>query len=506
MLGWRHGLPLAVAALAVLAVLAVAATGCEPAPDDAREAQIVAVLAAADEPYVRARPALSAGKYARMASGVIDFYRGTVPLFRSDMRTGSTTLAVSRFDLDVPLVPSIGDPHPENFGGLRAPDGTLAIEPNDFDTADRAPYLWDLRRLAVGLALAALASNPDDADAHGRVVGARRAIVRSAIAGYRAGIEAAARGEAPARVTAATDPILASVIRRSERDHARRRELTDLTVLDGDRRVLLRGPIDPEDPQKVYADLPPFALAELPGALERWRRTLVAPPPEEHVRLLDAVRVFGSGVASWPRTRVVLLVRGPTDAPDDDWMLELKELGDSMIGGLWPPGVHADSVGERVVRSARMAWARPDAEPFWGWTTWLGLPCQIRLESEGHKGVRVARMVGEEGTPEALTALGAVLGDIVARVHASGPGGIENARAVYARIAIDPEGFLDEQADACVAYAELVVADHLRFARSLHRPDGLRLGIPFDPSDAPRPDIAAVFGVPPPLPPLPSSP
>lgn len=505
MLGRRPVL-LLTAAATLGVVVAGAAAGCDPSPADAREAQIVAVLAAADEPYVRARPALSAGKYARMAGGVFAFYRGTVPVFRSDMRTGSTTLAVSRFDLDVPLVPSIGDPHPENFGGLRAADGTLAIEPNDFDTADRAPYLWDVRRLAVGLALAALASNPDDAEARRLVVDARRDIVRSAVAGYRAGIEAAARGEPPARVTAATDPILASVLRRSERDHARRRELTDLTVLDGERRVLKRGQIDPEDPQKVYADLPPFALAELPGAIERWRRTLLAPPPPEHVRLLDAARVFGSGVASWPRARVVLLVRGPTDDPADDLMLELKELGDSMIGGLLPPGVHDDSVGERVVRSARRAWARPDAEPFWGWTTWLGLPCQIRLESEGHKGVNVARMEGEEGTPEALAALGAVLGGVVARVHSAGPDGVEKARAVYARIAIDPEGFLDEQADVGVAYAELVVADHGRFARSLHRPDGLRLGIPFDPNDAARPDVAAVLGVPPPPPPLPSSP
>src|SRR5262249_35398395 len=157
------------------------------------------------------------------------------------------------------------------------------------------------------------------------------------------------------------------------------------------------------------------------------------------LRLLDAVREFGSGVASWPRLRAILLVRGPTDDPADDVLLELKEVGDSGIAGLYPPGVYHDSVGQRVVHSARGAWARADAEPLWGWTDLLGFPCQIRRESEGQKNVRVARMAGGEGTPEAIAALATTLGTLVARVHASGPAGIDNARAIYKRIASSPE-------------------------------------------------------------------
>jgi uncharacterized protein (DUF2252 family) len=485
-------------------LLAAFAGGCEDQLADAREAQIVSVMAAADEPYIRSRPLLSAGKYTRMAVGLFDFYRGTLPVFRSDMRSGSTTLAVSSFDLDVPLVPSLGDPHPENFGGLRATDGSIALEPNDFDAADRAPYLWDVRRLAAGVALAAMRSNPEDEMARRLATDARRVIARAAVTGYRAGIEAAARGSMPARVTDATSPIVADVLQRSDRDQATRRELSDLTVLEGSRRLLKRGPVDPDDAQNVYADLPKTALASLPDAIERWRRTLLVPPPPDHVRLLDAVREFGSGIASWPRVRVILLVRGPTDDPGDDLLLELKELADSGIAGLYPPGVYFDTVGERVVRSARLAWARPDAEPFWGWTEWLGFPCQIRLESEGQKNVRVARMAGGEGTPEAIASLATVLGTIVARVHSSGADGAANARAIHKRIAQDPERFLDEQADVGIAYADVVLADHRRFVRFLHGRSGLRLGIPFDPSDAARPDLAALFGVPPSLPALPS--
>jgi hypothetical protein len=89
---------------------------CDDAPADAREAQIVSVMASADESVIRARPGLSAGKYTKMAAGPFEFYRGTVPVFRTDYRSGTTSLAISHFALDLPLVPSTGDPHPENFG------------------------------------------------------------------------------------------------------------------------------------------------------------------------------------------------------------------------------------------------------------------------------------------------------------------------------------------------------------------------------------------------------
>lgn len=487
-------------------VFGVATTGCDQAPADAREGQITSVIASADEPLIRARPDLVAGKYVRMALGAFDFFRGTVPLYRSDLRSGTTTLATSRFDLDFPLVASLGDPHPENFGALRAGDGTLGIEPNDFDAADRAPYLWDVRRLAAGVALAASLSNVDDAGARERTAKERRAIARAGVEGYRAGILAAAAGNVSGRVTEADgNPILEDVFSRAERDQKARRELVDRTKLEGTTRRLVRGVADPEDPQNVYAELPSFARASLQAALDRYRGSLLVPPPAEHLRIVDAVREFGSGVASWPRLRVIVLVRGPTDDPGDDLMLEVKELVDSGTAGQLPPFVYADDVKMRVTSTSRTAWARRDAEALWGVTDWLGLPCQVRLESEGQKNIRVERMVGARGTPAALSGLARALGTIVARVHASGAGGIENARAIAKRVLVDPDGFLDEQADAGTALADLAIADHARFVRALHA-RGLRLGVPYDSSDLVRADFAAVLGVPPPPPPLPPMP
>ena len=483
--------------LSASACQAALVAACDDPAQDAREDQIVAVLVQADESMIRTRPALAEGKYARMTSSPIAFLRGSLPLYRHDMRAGTSSLAVSRFSLEVPLVPCLGDPHLENFGALRARDGSIALEPNDFDAADRAPYLWDVRRLATSVALTALVSGADAATA--------RAVTYATVMAYRRGIERAALAVPPVRYTAqalGSSPIVDDVFDRSERDQALRRELAVLTELDGGARRFRRGVIDPEDPQGVLLDVPKPAYAALPAAIEAWRSSLVAPLPVEHLVLLDAARILGSGVASWPRIRLLLLVRGATDAPDDDLVLELKELADSGIGGLYPPGVHHDDVGLRVIESARAAWARPDGEPLWGVTRWLGLPSQIRAESEGQKNVRVSRMVGKRGTPEALTRIGEATASIVARVHTSGPDGLANARAVYARIAVDPAQFVDEQTDVALGYATSTRDDHARFVRALARRGGA-LGVPLDASDGPRPDVAAVLGTPPPPPPLP---
>jgi uncharacterized protein (DUF2252 family) len=485
------------AGMALVWLWAVASCADEPA--DARQARVLGSIAAFDESMIRARPALAAGKYAKMAGNPFDYHRGAVPVFRTDMRSGGTTVSGSRFELSVPLVPSLGDPHPENFGVLLGGDGLRTLEPNDFDAADRAPYLWDVRRMAVSMAMVTYAANADDPTAQQLLLGAAGEVVARAVTAYAETIGALARGaEAPAVLVAQQTPILADLLRRSARDEASRQELTELTEFRDGARVFRRGSVDPEDPQSVLANLPPYALRALPPAVAAYRRTLLSAPPSEDLQILDAVRQFGSGVASWPRIRVLLLVRGPTAEPGDDIVLELKELADSGIGGLAPPFVYADSVQERTLSLARASWSRPVAAPLWGTTSLLGLPCQVRLKSEGQKSVRIERMVGDRGTKEAVGDLGTQIGIIVARVH--GGADRDAARLIAQRIAQDPTGFVDEQVRVALDYAKLTIADHARFRAGLARV-GPRLGLPFDPTDTPSPDAQMLIGVPPAAPP-----
>lgn len=474
-----------------LCFLAVA--GCSEAADSARQAEIASVITRAEEAQIRARPALSAGKYARMAGTLYDYHRGSLAVFRADFARDHRGLARSSFALDHPLVLGTGDPHFENFGVLVASDGTLALEPNDFDAADRLPYWWDLRRLAVGMVLAAHDSNPTAPAAREAAALAEGDIARAVVQGYADALGALAAGGPRERVTDAGDSaIVGDAFQRSQKDLADREELDELTLVEGDQRRLVRGPPDPTEPSEALADLPANVLGALPVALERYRSTLLEPPPADHLRVLDAARVFGKGIASWPRVRILILVRGPSDAVDDDQILELREIGDSALAGWYSPGEHYDSVGQRILATSRAAWARPDAAPLWGTTSLLGLPCQVRWETEGQKTLRVRRLVGQLGTPAALIALGRRLGAIQARIH----GG--EARVLWQVVGHDPAGFVDEHSEVAVRYAAGVREDFSAFRAALDRLGPL-LGLSPRPEDRPPPDLAALLGTPPPI-------
>lgn len=485
------------------ALLLSLASACASPAESARSTIAIEAIARADLPLVRTRPLLVAGKWARMARDPYAFYRGTVPLFLRDARDASLSIARSRFALDQPLVLGLGDAHPENAGVLWASDATGAIEPNDFDGADRVPYLRDLRRLTVGMALAAWVANVGDEAARAATRARARDIAKAAAAGYRAAMRALSTGAAAERlIDAGGNPNLEDLFKRAARDAASRAELEGLTVLEGSARRLKRGVLASDEPENTLADLPRAALQALPAAIEQYRRSLLAPPPAEFFGVLDAAREFGSGVASWPRVRALILVRGPTDAPEDDVILELKELADSGTAASVPPNVFFTSVEARVLSTARAVWARPDAEPFWGTTTLLGLPVQIKLEAEKNKTLRTSRMVGARGTPEALIGLATRLGALLARVHASRLGTEPSPAAVIsARIEADGTAFEDEQADVAVEYAETVKSDWALFRAAL-ADKGPTLGVPFDESDAPRADLRALFGTPPPVQPF----
>lgn len=444
----------------VCATLLGGTGACAEPAEDSRAALIQGAMVRAELPLLRTRPDHVAGKYARMARSLYDFYRGTVPVFRADFDNGELDASRTRFAIDDLLVLSTGDAHPENFGLLLAGDGTLAVEPNDFDSADRYPYHWDLRRLGTGLVLGAWLARPeDDRNALGTQVAA------AAARGYAQEIQRQASGYDRFRVDVAGDvPHFADLFRRGTRDLAARAELSELTqVRDGVRRIL-RGAPSSSEPEEVLLDLPPDAVAALEDTLRR--ANLPSPRPPQFFAVKDAVRQLGSGVASWPRVRVLVLVEGPTTDLEDDVLLEVKELIDSGAGGWIPPRRHHDDVAMRIQQTSRALWSRPDGEALWGTSDWLGLQVQVRLESEAHKTLRIDRFEDELAEVDALEALAARLGELLARMHATPLREEANPAArIAGRIADDLEGFVTDHAAGSVGYAARVELDFVTWRR-----------------------------------------
>ena len=451
---------------ALLATLLLAA--CAPA-SDAREATVVQALVRADEVTLRTRPALVAGKFARMASAPYDFFRGAVPLFRVDWEAGR--VSQSGFTANTQPVLGLGDPHPENFGLLEAADGTLALEPNDFDAADRVPYLFDLRRLLLGLGVGAQASTP----------GLDLAPIAAATArSYAQTFLALADGAEPQRITSAVDsPILEDLFRRGRRDQQSRAEVPALTAESADGRQFLQGPPDASEPTQT--------LEPIPQSLQASVREVLAPLG---LPVRDLTREFGSGVASWPRVRILALLAG---ADGRDVIVELKELSESPLAGWYRPVFVAADTPARVEDALHRAWFVPDADPRWFTSSWRGLPVQVRTESEANKGLNTSRWTGARGTVDALTALGTTLGALLARVHVkSDRAAVESIAAQLRR---DVEVFALEQANFTEAQTAQVFDDYETFKAARERL-GPTFGVVPDARELPLGPAAQLFTFP----------
>lgn len=397
--------------------------------------------------------AFDARRNALMASSPVSFYRATLSLFRRDWIHNTAGLSRSRFAVAGPMPLGVGDPHVENFGTLLGRDGRVTFEPDDLDAAARLPYLWDLRRLIVGLCVAARDSNANSPTARRAAASAATAIARETARAYAEAICERAH-DAPS----ADGAIVDDLTRRAASDAASREELSELTVITDGARRLKRGPVDPRDASEQLLAPSRPAIDALPELFERYRQTLRTPPDGRFFTPLDVARATGRGAASSATARLLVLLRGPSDAPEDDVIVEIKELPEAVTPDA---SLDVDPVA-RVLAAREVLWSRPDADPYWGAATWRGCPVQLRAETAAAKGIHVARMRGRLGTPEALTELARTLARRLAAIHLRS---LPRPPPQAEGIARDVAGFVEEQAQRSTRYADLVFEDWARFRR-----------------------------------------
>lgn len=459
-------------------VIAATAAACAaPGPssgDAARQQWIVNTLAADNLVYELRDPAMLAGKLIRMQSAPHAWMRGTAAIFWRDLTGPGPWAAPSAYaDAASDRVLVLGDPHVENLGTFRPPDGALEVDWNDFDAAGYGPYWGDVRRLAVATVMVARDRFGADADADGGAAAVASAIAR----GYAGEIARLADGAPAPPVADGFDPILDHLLAKAADGGAEGARLADYTRVDGNGdRAMFFGDVEPPADDGTWIDTVVEVGADramIDRAIAAWRPTVLADAPAAAFAIKGASRRLGAGISSYAALRYYVLLEGPTASADDDWLVEVKET----VDGPRLPGPPAyatafTSAGQRVVAAQLRTGARVDADDLLGWADLGPTSFRIRNRTGYQKGLDEAKLIdslddGAAGVAE-LTSFATVAGVLLARAHsrAATLDGDAAAPAIAAHLsspaAID--GFVAETAAFAVAYADRTIADWQTFS------------------------------------------
>ncbi len=342
-------------------------------------------------------PQLIAVKYERMLASPFGYFRGAAPVMAADLAVMANTGIVTQI---------CGDAHVCNLGAFAAPDGRLVFDINDFDETIRAPFEWDLKRLATSLVLA------------GRSTGCKKGTCENAVLTfmmqYRKFVEMFARmpliemTHFQVHRLQRISPVSKALL-KAERS-------TPTFTLE---QLTVPGKTAAGRPSsnRVFKENKPL-LARVSGGQRRavlaslvaYNETLQ--PERRHFLAqyhpLDvAFKVVGTG--SVGLRDYVIYFEG--NGPGDPLFLQIKE----EPGSAYAPYVSGQGLalhqGQRVVNGQRAMQFQSD--PFLGWTTIANRHYEVRQLND-HKGTIAIEDLADGG----LNEYAEVCGELLARGHA----------------------------------------------------------------------------------------
>ena len=388
-------------------------------------------------------PKLLPHKYQLMAASPFSFYRGSVWLMASDL----SRMANSTLEAQI-----CGDAHIRNLGAYAAPDGALVFDLNDFDETNRAPFEWDLKRLAASVELAARGGGLEEKCA--------RAAIATVIEAYRNTI--AELAEMP----------FADLVRYRVR-HVEHNDLIHLLMRKAERKSpldSLRSLTTGDGRTPKFKNHPPELVpvsgktrALLEAALRDYRRTL----SPQHQELLDryvpvdfAFKMVGTGSVGLRDYVVLLLGNGSQDQPArDPLFLQIKQaVPSAYVPFQHPSAASWHEQGRRVVEGQRKMQTQSD--PLLGWTT-IDSRDYIVRQLNDHK---ASLDPADVAHPGALQHFGTVCGAVLARAHSrtADPGVIHGYCGDNEKLDVSLAAFAR-------AYADQVDADYTVFKKLLRQ-------------------------------------
>jgi uncharacterized protein (DUF2252 family) len=333
-------------------------------------------------------------KYELMAQSPFSYFRGAVPVMAADLSVLPNTGIISQI---------CGDAHVRNLGAFAAPDGRLVFDINDFDETIRAPFEWDLKRMAASLVLAGRESEHKEATC--------QAAVERCIGTYAAQMRAFS--EMPLLEVARYQVHrIGSVVPIHE------------ALLNAERATpchILEQLTEPANSRpgapRRFKEIKP-SLTRVTGSQAKTVLSALGPyrsmlePQRQHFLSLYlpidvAFKVVGTGSVGTRDYCVYLEGNGAKDP----LFLQIKEETASGYAPYLPDAKPAHHNGQRAVEGQRAMQLQSD--PFLGWTSLAGREFLVRQLND-HKGsIAIENMKGD-----GLETFAAVCGELLARGHA----------------------------------------------------------------------------------------
>jgi uncharacterized protein (DUF2252 family) len=384
-------------------------------------------------------PALVALKYERMLATPFGYFRGAVPVMAADLAMLPNTGIVNQI---------CGDAHVRNLGAYAAPDGRLVFDINDFDETTRAPFEWDLKRLAVSLILA------------GREAGAKDSFTKNAVLAFLERYRKCTRSfaEMPVLEVARYQvhrlmkvaPVSEVLLKAERTTPLHTLETLTIPASKGKGRIF-------RESKPLLTRVGGSRARQVLAALKEYSDTLL--PERQHIlaqyRPVDVCfKVVGTGSVGTRDYCVYLKGNGP----GDPLFLQIKE----EVGSAYLPYVAHVAKGlncGRLVAEGQRA-MQMQSDPFLGWTTIANRDYLVRQLSD-HKASIALEVLKGPG----LVAYGEVCGELLARGHARS-GDVQMIVGYLGNGA----SFTKAMVDFAVAYARQTEADWEALRKSRHAP------------------------------------
>jgi uncharacterized protein (DUF2252 family) len=406
-----------------------------------------------NHPFANQLPQELAIKMQKMAVNPFAFYRGTAHIFYSDMQTLPSSGFVNSSTSAIWLE---GDMHMQNLGGLRDSNGNNVFDTTDFDEGYLGPYVWDLRRMAVSILLAAKQNGLSSIDAQD--------VVRNFLDTYLNKMSdfKGTSDELSYRLESSnTNGVVKDLIQSTAGD-SRSSLLNKYTQVNSSGNRIFQ----------TTSELQPVSSSTYSAINTAMSSYITSIPSSKrysnsYYTLKDIRLKLGSGTGSLGRYRYYLLIQGSSSANDDDVILEMKQETSSAVAiavpGLLPSSVYGNHEGARVTIATKAMLSNTDV--LVGYTTVNSIPFMVREKSPYQEDFDYTLLTTKT---KFLDAMG-YAGKIVAKNHAISDQDYDASIVSYSvdkqvtDVVTNKSAFKDEIVSFALNYATQVEYDYASF-------------------------------------------